>query len=443
MRRKAGKVMRLFAALTAILLTTTGCLFTGSVSELYALPKMPEQYQELEQQIKDLISGGAEYAAPISGNNLQPVQMVDLDGDGTEEALIFMRESAGEKPLKIYIFRMRDGHYQQAAMLENSGSNIYSISYADLTGDGRQELLVGWRAGAESPVLTVYNLQGNEPQLMLSTTYSRYVFDSAGRGFVLLSSGPEERCVAEAYEVSENGILGITSMARLSSTAAELAGGQMISGRFIDDVPALFVTGVSADGSTAMVDVLCWSEDGLKNVTMSESTGYTTENFDFQYLFPQDINNDGVTEIPVPLSSAEESVGNGLVQWRQISERGRAETVLQTYHDRADGWYLTVPEQWQEQVVVYRSEVSAYETTVTFFYKEGETLREFLRIHTLSGENRELRANRYGRFRLRTQQNTVFAGELLPNAPEELELSEESVRSQFNLIVTEWVGNVN
>ena len=103
MRQMGGKIMKLLLVLTALLLTMTGCLFTNSVSDLYSLPKMPEQYQELEQQIRDLISNGAEYAAPISGNNLQPVQMVDLNNDGLEEALIFMRDSASEKPLKIYI----------------------------------------------------------------------------------------------------------------------------------------------------------------------------------------------------------------------------------------------------------------------------------------------------------------------------------------------------
>ena len=442
MKRMGKKLWKLLLALTVLLLTATGCLFTSSVSDLYALPQMPEQYQELEQQIKDLISNGAEYAAPISGNNLQPVQMVDLNNDGLEEALIFMRESAGEKPLKIYIFRLRDGHYQYSSVLENSGSSIYSISYADLTDDGKQEILVGWRAGAESPALTVYTMQGDTPVLLLSTTYSRYVFDSAGRGFVLLRSGSEERCVVEAYECSESGTLAVTSSVQLSSTAAELAGGQMISGRFGDDVPALFVTGVSADGSTAMVDVLRWAESGLKNVTMSDATGYTTESYGFHGLFPQDVNNDGLTEIPKYLS-AQEGSATGLVQWWQINERGRAEAVEQTYHDLADGWYMEIPEQWKGKVEVYRNEVGSYQTTVTFSYQDKTELREFLRIYTFSGENREVRANRGGRFRLRTQQNTVFAGELLTNAPEELELSEEQVRSLFHLIVTEWVSGVN
>lgn len=442
MKRRCGKILKLLMVLTALLLTMTGCLFTNSVSDLYALPKMPKQYQELEQQIKDLISNGAEYAAPISGNNLQPVQMVDLNDDGLEEALIFMRDSASEKPLKIYIFRMLEGHYQCTSVLENSGSSIYSISYVDLTDDGKMEIMVGWRAGAENPVLTVYAMQGDTPELLLSTTYSRYVFDSAGRGFVLLRSGSEERCVVEAYEVSENGTLGVDSAVRLSSTAAELAGGNMISGCFSDGVPALFVTGVSADGSTAMVDALRWEEEGLKNVTMSSATGYTTESYAFRGLFPQDVNRDGVTEIPEPLPA--EDVGEmGLVQWRQLSERGRSELVLQTYHDLADGWYLDIPQQWQGKVTAYRSEAGSDETKVTFCYHDGTQLQEFLRIYTFGGENREVHANRGGRFRLSTQQNTVFAGELLPEAPQELALGEEQVRALFHLIITEWVSGEN
>ncbi len=437
---RAGKKIIFLAAMLALLLSCTGCLFGGSVSELYALPQMPVRYQELESRINQLIAEGAEYAAPISGSNLQPVQMIDLDSDGIEEALIFMRRSADEKPLKIYIFRMEEDSYRQAALLEGSGSAIYSISYADLTGDGLQELLVGWRAGAENPALTVYSLRGNEPELLLSTTYSRYVFDSQDRGFVLLRSGPEERCIAESYEATESGALQVTSTARLSCTAAELAGGRVIFGYLKDEVPALFVVSLSADGSEAMTDVLRWGEDGLHNVTMSAATGHTTENHPFRSLFPEDVDRDGVMELPVPADAAE---GSGeLVSWVSFDERGRREVSAETYHNRQDGWYLLLPEGWREHIVVYRSELSAYETQVAFFWKDENGMRDLLRIYAFSGENRELRASREGRFRLRTQQDTVYAAELLAEA-EKLQLSEDMVRAQFNLIVTEWIGGEN
>lgn len=443
MRGTAGRRLCLMAMMWLLTMTATGCAFIGTASELYALPQMPEQYQELEEQIRDLIGVGAEYAAPVSGDHLQPVQMVDLDGDGTEEALIFMRESADEKPLKIYIFRLQEGHYRQTAVLENSGSSIYSIAYADLTGDGRSELLVGWRAGAENPALTIYELRGDEPELLLNSSYIRYVLDSAGRGFVLLRSGMDERCVAEAYEISEQGTLEVTSMAWLSSTAAELASGRVRAGRIDGGTAALFITGISIDATTALVDVLCWGEEGLKNVTLNPATGYTRQSSPFLQLFAQDIDNDGTTELPVPLLATEESGVNGLVQWLRIDEEGQTTAALQTYHNRDDGWYFTLPQSWEGKVSISRSVISAYETSVLFFYQDGTELHELFRLYTLKGENRELRANRDGRFRLRTQSNTVYAGELAADVPQELALDEETARGLFSLIVTDWSGGEN
>ena len=48
---------------------------------------------------------GGEYAAPLTGEMIQSVQLQDLDGDGRQEAIAFFRMSSEEKPLKIYIFR--------------------------------------------------------------------------------------------------------------------------------------------------------------------------------------------------------------------------------------------------------------------------------------------------------------------------------------------------
>ncbi len=100
--------------------------------ELYALPELPERYTALNKQLSAIQESGAEYAAPVSGSNIQPVQMVDLDGDGREEALAFFRQSDGEKPLKIHIFTADDDNsYRQAAVIEGSGLAI-AVDYSDI-----------------------------------------------------------------------------------------------------------------------------------------------------------------------------------------------------------------------------------------------------------------------------------------------------------------------
>ena len=87
----------------AMMLGTTGCGvgFTLSPDELYRLPKRPAEYTELDKQLSAMISAGAEYAPPSSGTNIQSVQLTDLDGDGRQEALAFLRVADDEKPLKI------------------------------------------------------------------------------------------------------------------------------------------------------------------------------------------------------------------------------------------------------------------------------------------------------------------------------------------------------
>ena len=111
--------------------------FAFSPQDLYSLPQLPAEYTELNNCINQLLESGAEYAAPVSGSNIQPVQLEDLDGDGEEEALAFFRNSADEKPLKIYIFTAGEQTYEQTAVIEGTGTSIYSIAYEDLDQDGR------------------------------------------------------------------------------------------------------------------------------------------------------------------------------------------------------------------------------------------------------------------------------------------------------------------
>ena len=124
MRRKRRIMSGLLALCIALsVLPLSACTapkLTLDPEELYALPELPERYTALNKQLSAIQESGAEYAAPVSGSNIQPVQMVDLDGDGREEALAFFRQSDGEKPLKIYVFSDNGDSYAQTAVIEGN-----------------------------------------------------------------------------------------------------------------------------------------------------------------------------------------------------------------------------------------------------------------------------------------------------------------------------------
>lgn len=66
--------------------------------------KSSEAYVNLQAKINQE-KGSAEYIAPLSGENRQTIQLVDVDGDGVQEAVAFFRDTTSENPLKIVIFK--------------------------------------------------------------------------------------------------------------------------------------------------------------------------------------------------------------------------------------------------------------------------------------------------------------------------------------------------
>lgn len=417
-------------------LLLAGCRMDSTVEELFTLPRLPTEYTTLSRQLDQLLSEGYEYMAPTSGRNIQSLQMVDIDGDGQDEALAFFRLSNGEKPLKIYVFHPREDSYELTSIIESSGTAIDSIYYEDLTGDGRKELIVGWKISSDVQTVTVYDMRPGPVQLMQSN-YTRLSFQELnGDGIpslLLLRTNSDNQPVAEFCSWQE-GALSVSHRCTLSSTMAELNQGSVVTGKLDQDTPAVFITGINSQG-IAVTDILVWQEDaGLVNAALDRSTGLSTATAPYRQLTPQDINGDGITELPRPDSSVSDTKqADGMVFWEQYRPDGLA-TVERTYHCLSGGWYFILPEDWTGDVTALTSDAGIGETQVTLSV-QGE---KALSICALTGENRERRALRDNRVVLRRRTGTIYAAETLSEA---YSLDEEALRHNFNLIVHSWDAN--
>ena len=450
-----GLIRRLIPMLAVILMTLalSGCgelpRLSASPQDLYALPALPVKYTELNNRINEILSGGAEYAAPTSGTNIQSVQLVDLDGDGREEALAFFRNSADEKPLKIYIFTAKGDTYEQTDLIEGSGTAIYSINYTDLDGDGRKELAVGWKAAAEQ-VLEVYSLRTGGTKMLLRTNYVRYTIRDLNqdqRKELVVLRADEAGGIADYYNWQGDGGLANHSSARLSVTMAELnQQGRVTNGILRDGVPAVFVTGVT-ELSGAVTDILALRNGELCNIVISEQTGVSKLVYPFCALYPSDINGDGLTEVPcaahLPALTDDEPALQR-IDWTAYDEKGEGAVSLRTYHCVEDGWYLQLPETWTDRIYISRS-LSQDESGATFYIrKTGEPPAPFLRITAVTGASREIKAVRGSRFLLSRQPKTLYTAELLEgNDTWEYGLTADEVRAAFSLIQTEWIPGDN
>lgn len=444
-----NKHLRLALLGSLVCLLLTGCMLSYSVEELYVLPRLPEEYQTLGEQINGILAGGAEYAAPAAGNNLQSVQLVDLNGDGEEEAVAFFRSNSEEKPLKIYIFQNAGETYQQTSIIEGSGTAVQSIRYVDLDSDGVKEILVSWRVSAEVQALEVYALQDLSTPLV-STAYTRCeTADLDDDGFlelvVVRSDGSETGgSAADYYDWDAEGhSLQLRSTAKLSMTVAELQ--WMQTGTLAGGRAAMFLTGVvtgAEETARAVTDILTDQQGELTNIVRSGSTGVSTEIFRHLNLQPADIDGDGATEVPMPaqLPGAPDEEPYWKIYWRSYAADGSPAREVITYHNQADSWYLLIPEDWDSHFTVRQLNTSSTEhSTVFYSVSGGQPDKELLTICALTGADRELQASRGGRGILRRQTGSIYTLSVTEAYSEwRWYVDQDSLRERFNVISAQW-----
>ena len=427
----------LLPALLVLAALLSGCtVFDSSVEQLFTLPRMAPEYTGLSQQLDSLIAQGYEYAPPSGGRNIPSVQMVDLEDDGRQEALVFLRRTADERPLKILVFRLdTTDSYRLYCTVESSGAAVDSVYYQDLNGDGRRELIVGWRISADVQTLAAYSIEP-EPVALMSCGYSRFSIQDLNSdgvpSLLVLRTDGELGPVAEFYGWQDEQ-MSVSYRCRLSSSMTALNRGSIVAGMVAKDTPAVFITGVDAT-SMAVTDILIYRQEaGLVNVAMDKSSGVSAAVYPFRQLSPQDIDGDGLIELPCPVGNGSAEQTDGLVSWMSWRSDGRFEQSVKTYHSLSAGWYFTIPQSWWDWDM---------DAVTTGIQNESQmTLRingdDVLSIYTITGENRESRSRMDHRLVLRRQAATVYAGEVCELAPY-YGMDEDLLRRSFSLILGSW-----
>jgi hypothetical protein len=450
MKRYIGKSCRITALALLLAVLLSGCI-SGSVSELYVLPKLPEDYQKLQKKIEEVLAqNSAESAAPLTGELSQPVQLQDLDGDGVKEAIAFFRVTSDERPLKIYIYRQLGEEYEVAAVIEGAGSAINCVAYENLDDTPAKEIVVSWQMSEKVYSLAAYSIAHDQVlELVRADDYTDFrVFDldmDNQKELIVLMAG-ETGGSSRVDLYNFHSVLELESSAMLSQNTTSPVENGMQTGYLKDHVPAVFVPSYYSENGR-ITDIMAWRDGRIQNITLDPETGESSSTVRwYNQVSGTDINGDGIMELPEPYALPDPkqtttAVNFWALRWRQFDINGTPTTVFTTYHNERDGWYFILPDQWEGKVCLSRSDqAGGSERAVIFSYWEegsGMEPEPFLVIYRLTGENRERRADMAGRFRLyppqREDNNVIYAGRLL-DCSWDSGLTEESVQAAFSLI---------
>ena len=153
-----SKLIRILAVVLVTALFLNGCSML-TADEMYCLPKRSDAYNHVQEAINKAMSG-LTYCAPLSGENQQPVQMADLDGDGVDEYMLFAKSSEN-RPLRILVFRNIKGDYVHTDTMEGTGTAFDMVEYIQMDDRPGVGIVVG-RQVSDQVIrsVSVYTMRG-------------------------------------------------------------------------------------------------------------------------------------------------------------------------------------------------------------------------------------------------------------------------------------------
>lgn len=432
------RILLVAMLLTALLLS--GCT-VRTVEEMYALPKRSEEYGELQSAI-DTAMYGLTFSSPKSGENQQTIQLADLDGDGVEEYLVFAK-GASEKPLQVLIFEENeDGTIRTMETIGITGLDFEQVEYVEFDDTPGCELVLGFQVSDQVlRSVAVYSFRNGDAQLLLLNGYSKFLacdLDENGRKELMVLRPGEaetEGSMAVLYSSSAGQIQRTVEM-ELSQPPGNIR--RITQGKIEGGSPAIYISS-SANDNAIISDVLVLKDGRFVNLAAAGEANISIETLLNHYVYADDIDNDGVMELPSlitmkSISTWDKESQKFLLRWFSLNENGWEIDKLFTFHNYVGGWYVQLGSDWASRVTVDQND------GVYSFYVWDESYQNATGLFTLyifNGSTRDEDAVKEGRFALHRAEGVAYAARIEPAAAE-YGITEEHLIESFRLIRQDW-----
>ena len=432
----------------AALLMLSGCTFPSG-DDLLAAPKPSTNYQTLQAELEARIASGVSYTAPAEGDNRSSIQLVDLTGDGVEEAIVFFRgaTSATSNDFEVYVYRKEDDRYVCTGSVTGKGTAIQSVDYPAITPDGRRGMVISWKlAGDGTGALTVCDFGENDaPGVLLETEYSAFeLTDLTGDGakdLLLMTTAPDGKRVARLYEYRS----GALNMLGEAATSAETVSVErMQSGRVLDEHAAVFAEEKMASGVGLTTDIFVYNEETLLNLALDGEDSISRSTYRPVSVYSKDINGDGVTELPRAVlmagyTDAAASDAVFMLDWYAYSVDQPPQLVTTTYQNISDSWSLWIDPVWHDRITATKAADSGLSAVTFYEYVGSGGQIPLFTIYCATGSNREYYAGRTDLVQLgQSAQAVYFARIAEESAQSSLALDGETLKSRFTLVKQDW-----
>ncbi len=425
-----------------------GCSFISGEG-LLAVPKLPEQYVKLQNQLDEIIGTGAVYAAPVTGTNRSSVQFVDFDNDSVDEVVAFFRGSDGI--FRTYFYKQTEQGYKLVGSQDGAGTYIYSVDYITIDSDGSRAIAVSWAFDqSSSHGLSVYSFSENSIIQLLET-----------QCVAMMAADIDENGIGEIFTVSLDSVLERYALdvfyyngEKYSSSGKTLLCTEFRSlfkmqiGSSSGSRKAVFVDSLAVGGGY-VTDVLEVRGGSVENLTINYATGSGTQTWRSIPVSCQDIDSDGVIEVPVAWNSAVTETSSieqrYRISWVSFHDSSFMTVKSVTFNYPSENWYLFWPEDWGEEVVARHTATSNYLMTSFGIRTEDKTgldaddpnayiFSDILTVYVLQSDSSLDYLIQQGMHLYRVEDGVIYGYFIPESLPDGYEFSSDYFKTIFGLV---------
>lgn len=364
---KRAVAIALIFALSACMLFTScgGKRLFFSAEDLIVPPLYYDEYGGLVETIQKELGKEIQLCTPSEGDSRSAIVFDDIDGDGTEEAIVFYRSGKGEENARMHIYDSRDDEWISCGDFGGYGPEIGSVTPEDMDKDGLKEIVVVWSVSgvAMSNVLSLYRTGSAASdyteaanELCSVSTLADIDNDSYSELFFICYSGVNGvmQRFARALKLSA-GTVVLMGEAKVDANISGYV--SLKTEKASDSEPLRIYVDALKAGNAMITELIYW--DGEKSVLSvplyDPVTASSNATLRYKQLRCADINNDGIIDIPIQknvfgdVRKAQDPDYENvyITEWANYSN-GKLKTVSRSVVNPEDGYMLALEEHETE-----------------------------------------------------------------------------------------------
>lgn len=158
----ALRKIRLVAVLLLALFLLSSCGAGGSIDELLVAPTLSQDQSDIKSAVDALSPDKVKLKYPLAGDRRGAINMIDMDGDGALEAVVFYNVAAEGIFTRVAVLKRGESGWSIIDTMDGEGTDVESFEIIRMQ-DRSTQVLIEWSSASTGEhSLRVYHLENEK-----------------------------------------------------------------------------------------------------------------------------------------------------------------------------------------------------------------------------------------------------------------------------------------